>query len=183
MCYLCYMGKRFWSQIAIVLLAVLLCLYFWLGYWALVGLAVVVVAIVVIALIRVCKRKKSADNKAFNPKPISVEIKDRNSEIINGRKEQGVHFFDTARQIIASKPEFERAVNRMLDWYSEYLRESSFYHISVYDYLLNRIKERQSEAKASYLKRELQASKIIIRAMMRGCSVSQILERLEEYDS
>ena len=177
------MGNRFWSQMAIVLLAVLLSLYFWLGYWAIVVALIVVIAIVVVAIFKANRRKKSADNSQFKPKPITATLKDRSAEIIEDRKEQADHFFDTARLISASKPELERVVGRLLDWYTDYLKTNSVYQYSVYDYMLNRIKKRQREAKASYLKRELQVSKTIIRAMMRGCGVDEILERLEENDS
>ena len=181
MCYLCYMGKRFWSQIAVVLLAALLCLYIWLGYWVLVAVAVVAVALLVLWVVRLLRRKQPEDNPvrvAVAPQP-----KDRERVAVEKRRQQSESVFNTLRQLAVLRPESEREVNRLMEWYTEYLKSNSVYHISPYDYLLQRIKDRQSEAKAAYLKRELAESKGIVRAMMRGLSAERILESIEQNDS
>lgn len=181
MCYLCYMGRRFWSQIAVILLAVQLCLFIWLGYWAFLPLALIAVAMIVVWIVR--KRScKNADNKAVRA-VVAPQLKDRETQAIEARKEQGRNIFGTLHKMVALNPEAERVVNRLLEWYGDYLKSNGIYHTSPYDYLLQRIKERANEAKAAYLKRELVQSKVIVRAMMRGASAEQILESIEEYDS
>ena len=176
------MGKQFWSQIAVLLLAVVLCLYFWLGYWAVAAILFGGVVLAVVIAIR--RRSTKAIESQGVAKPSSVRVeKSRDEVIAERRRAQGRNFFAAAEQIVKMRTDLQRTVERMLDWYSDYLKSNGVYHTELYDYMLQRIKERQQSAKASYLKRELNISKSIIRSLMRGYSAEQILERLDEYDS
>ena len=74
-------------------------------------------------------------------------------------------------------------MERLLDWYMEYLKSNVIYHQDLYDYLLTLIKERRKTAKANYLICELERSKIVVRSLIRGKDAAQIVELLDEEDN
>lgn len=166
------------SQILVLVLAVAISLYFWLGGYAYIVYGAVVVVAVSIYLLR----GRTSVKKDVERKPTIVkssELKELSIKIEAKRKEQGRKLVAVAEQIKALSPKYNRLIERLLDWYLEYLRDNGIYHQDLYQYLLVRIKDRQKEAKAHYLKRELELSKILIRAIMRGEDAHKIVERLE----
>lgn len=166
------------SQILVLVLAVAISLYFWLGGYAYIVYGAVVVVVVSIYLLR----GRTSVKKDVERKPTIVkssELKELSIKIEAKRKEQGRKLVAVAEQIKALNPKYNRLIERLLDWYLEYLRDNGIYHQDLYQYLLVRIKDRQKEAKAHYLKRELELSKILIRATMRGEDAHKIVERLE----
>lgn len=166
------------SQILVLVLAVAISLYFWLGGYAYIVYGAVVVAVVSIYLLR----GRTSVKKDVERKPTIVkssELKELSIKIEATRKEQGRKLVAVAEQIKALSPKYNRLIERLLDWYLEYLRDNGIYHQDLYQYLLVRIKDRQNEAKAHYLKRELELSKILIRSIMRGEDAHKIVERLE----
>lgn len=166
------------SQILVLVLAVAISLYFWLGGYAYIVYGAVVVVVVSIYLLR----GRTSVKKDVERKPTIVkssELKELSIKIEAKRKEQGHKLVAVAEQIKALNPKYNRLIERLLDWYLEYLRDNGIYHQDLYQYLLVRIKDRQKEAKAHYLKRELELSKILIRAIMRGEDAHKIVERLE----
>lgn len=166
------------SQILVLVLAVAISLYFWLGGYAYIVCGAVVVVVVSIYLLRGrTSVKKDVEHKPTIVK--SSELKELSIKIEAKRKEQGRKLVAVAEQIKALNPKYNRLIERLLDWYLEYLRDNGIYHQDLYQYLLVRIKDRQKEAKAHYLKRELELSKILIRAIMRGEDAHKIVERLE----
>ena len=166
------------SQILVLVLAVAISLYFWLGGYAIIVYGAVVVVVVSIYLLRGrTSVKKDVEHKPTIVK--SSELKVLSIKIEAKRKEQGRKLVAVAEQIKALNPKYNRLIERLLDWYLEYLRDNGIYHQDLYQYLLVRIKDRQKEAKAHYLKRELELSKILIRAIMRGEDAHKIVERLE----
>ncbi|MBQ7310670.1 MAG: hypothetical protein IJW88_03995 [Alistipes sp.] len=166
------------SQILVLVLAVAISLYFWLGGYAYIVYGAVVVVVVSIYLLRGRTRvKKDVERKPTIVK--SSELKELSIKIEAKRKEQGRKLVAVAEQIKALNPKYNRLIERLLDWYLEYLSDNGIYHQDLYQYLLVRIKDRQKEAKAHYLKRELELSKILIRAIMRGEDAYKIVERLE----
>ena len=167
------MKWRFSTQIYILLLAVALYLYFWQG-WIAVG-----VYLAVIVVIYLLSRKKSKQ-KTSAPKSIEVEnsAQKRADALIARRREQGERLRAFAVAVEGSDLGIDRLVRRLLDWHLEYSRANGYYHSDLYDFLLDKCKERLSTAEAEYLKRELRLSIDIIRLLMRGREISEIKERV-----
>lgn len=169
------MKTRNLSQILVLVLAVAISLYFWLGRYAVIVYAVVVAVVLSIYIWH--RKSKKAEHRPLTD--LTAVPKDISAQIAHRRKEQGRVLLALSEQIKAQAPEHSRMVERLLDWYLEYLRGNGIYHQDLYQYLLVRIKDRQKEAKAHYLRRELEQSKIVIRAIMRGEEAAKIVERLE----
>ena len=167
------MKWRFTTQIYILLLAVALYLYFWQGW---IAVAIYIVAVVVLYLL---SRHKKVEKKT-SPKSVEVEnvAQKRADAIIARRREQGERLRAFAVAVEGSDAGVDRLVRRLLDWHLEYSRANGYYHIDLYDFLLDKCKERLSTAEADYLKRELRLSIEIIRQLMRGRSITEIKERV-----
>lgn len=167
------MKLRFSTQIYILLLAVALYLYFWQG-WIAVG--IYLVAVVVIYLLSGRKREENT------PTPKSFEVENsaqkRAEALVARRREQGERLRAFAVAVEGSDLGIDRLVRRLLDWHLEYSRANGYYHSDLYDFLLDKCKERLSTAEAEYLKRELRLSIDIIRLLMRGRDISEIKERV-----
>lgn len=171
------MKVRNLPQILVLALALAISLYFWLGIYAII-VYVLVVAVVLTLYFwpRMLTVKRKVDRQPSSPQ---VVVEEMSKQIVERRKEQGRLLLSVCEQIKSLKPEYNRLVERLLDWYLEYLRDDGIYHQDPNQFLLSRIKERRKEAKAQYFKRELEMSRIIVRAIMRGEDASAIVERLE----
>ena len=169
------MKTRNLSQIFVLLLAVAISLYFWLGRYAFIVYGVVIAVVIPVYIWH--RKAKKVEHRPCTD--LAAVPKDISAQIAHRRKEQGRVLLALSEQIKAQAPEHNRMVERLLDWYLEYLRDNGIYHQDLYQYLLVRIKDRQKEAKAHYLRRELEQSKIVIRAIMRGEEAAKIVERLE----
>lgn len=167
------------SQITVLVLAVALSLYFWLGYYAFIIYALVAVALALYLYHSHFRAKKTAQTRSTSAVAPTQELQQRDEQIVCRRKQQGQRLLTVAEQIKSSRSEYSRLMERLLDWYLEYLRDNMLYHQDLYHYLLLQIKERSKTAKASYLKRELQQSKLVVRALMRDQDATKIVERLD----
>ena len=131
------------------------------------------------------RRAEAASKESINrtaPQRAKSGFQQRNEAIAARRKEQCSHFFMVADAIGRRLPEQSRMIERLMGWYSQYLREGTVAHKDLYDYLLGEIKERMATAKASYLKRELELSKQFIRALIRRRDMEEIVEILTQGD-
>ena len=175
--------NRMITPIVVLTLAVVISLYFWLGYWAFVIVGVVVVACALFYFLRRIGVKR-VDNCPTAPRVEQTHpFVERTDKIIERRREQGHRLVAVAEQLERLRPEHKRAVERLLDWYMEYLKSNVIYHQDLYDYLLTLIKERRKTAKANYLICELERSKIVIRSLIRGKDAAQIVELLDKQDN
>ena len=165
------------EQILGIVLAVAISLYIWLGGYAFIIYGVVAIAALVLYILQRPQKQKRAESKPTTMQ--SADLKQLSDQIVAGRREQGRKLLAVAEQIKAERAEYSRMIERLLDWYLEYLRDNGIYHNDLYQYLLTRIKDRQKQAKAPYLKRELNQSKVVVRAIMRGEQAQKIIERLE----
>lgn len=167
------------SQITVLVLAVALSLYFWLGYYAFIFYALVAVALAIYLYLSHFRAKKTTKTVSTSAVAPTQELQQRDEQIVCRRKQQGQRLLAVAEQIKSSRSEYSRLMERLLDWYLEYLRNNMLYYQDLYHYLLLQIKERSKTAKASYLKRELQQSKLVVRALMRDQDATKIVERLD----
>lgn len=176
--YLCYMNRKFTPQLVILLLAVAIYLYFGLG-WA----AVVVYIIFVLAIVALIAWRKSLDSRNPSAKPeltnVQVLKKDFEAIALERRKGQVANIISFAERLDVESEGMQRLAKRFDEWYIEYKRTNSIYHIDLYDYIINQCKERLKSAKAEYLKHELRLSIDIIRQFMRGRSVDDILRDIQ----
>ena len=175
--------NRMITPIVVLILAVVISLYFWLGYWAFAIVGVVVVACALFYFLRRIGVKR-VDNCPTEPRVGQTHpFVERTDKIIERRREQGHRLVAVAEQLERLRPEHKRAVERLLDWYMEYLKSNVIYHQDLYDYLLTLIKERRKTAKANYLICELERSKIFVRSLIRGKDAAQIVELLDKQDN
>lgn len=182
------MNRWIWSQAWVLLLAVVISLYFWLGAVAFIVYVVVGVAVIAVWIARYIARRRadiapSAARKSSIRQLSKSDFQQRNETIAARRKEQCKHFFDVVDGVSRRLPEQSRLIERLMGWYSQYLSEGTAAHKDLYDYLLVEIKERMTTARASYLKRELELSKRVVRALMRRCDEEQIIEILTQNDN
>lgn len=178
------MNNGLWSQIWVLLLALAISLYFWLGYWVFALYAVAGVAAVAVWLVRRRGAKVTAEDVAPRQegKQESNHFGKLASRAIERRREQGKRLYAVADAIESRLPQHKRMIKRLLDWYLDYLRGDEIYHKDLYDHLLALIKERLTTAKAAYLRRELELSRQVVRYAMRPLTVEQIVEKLEQED-
>ena len=174
-----WLTMRSSSQITVLVLAVALSLYFWLGYYAFIIYALVAVALALYLYLSQFRTKKTTKTESTSAVVPTQEFQQRDEQIVCRRKQQGQRLLVVAEQIKSSRSEYSRLMERLLDWYLEYLRDNMLYHQDLYHYLLLQIKERSKTAKANYLKRELQQSKLVVRALMRDQDATKIVERLD----
>lgn len=176
------MKNQAWSQILVLVLAVILSLYFWLGTLALVIVCSVALLFFLLYLWRRRVPRKSEDVPKRSQRGERSTFVERSEKIVERRRAQGRRLVEVAEQIESIKPDYKRLLERLLDWYFDYLKSNTIYHQDLYDYLLQVIKERNATAKAQYLKRELQHSKAIVRCLIRGFDAQRIVEQLEAHD-
>ena len=182
------MNRWIWSQAWVLLLAVAISLYFWLGTVAFIIYGVVGVLSIAVLITRYVARRRANAKPAVAIKSTirqssKNDFQQRNEKIVARRKEQCSRFFEVADGISRRQPEHSRLIERLMGWYSQYLHEGISAHQDLYDYLLLEIKERMATARASYLKRELELSKLVVRALMRRCDVEQFVEILRQDDN
>lgn len=175
--------NRMITQIVVLILAVVISLYFWLGYWAFVILGAVALALASFYFLRRIGAKRQEKSPIQRKVEQSHTFVVQVDKIIERRREQGRKLVAVADQIERLRPKHRRAVERLLDWYMEYLKSNVIYHQDLYDYLLTHIKERRKTAKANYLICELERSKLIIRSLIRGKDAAQIVELLDQEDN
>lgn len=73
-----------------------------------------------------------------------------------------------------------RFVNRLTGWHLVYLRKNEIYHIDLYDYLIERAKERLKHAEAHYHKQELRLTIELVRTLMRTGDEHETLNMLKD---
>jgi hypothetical protein len=137
------------SQITVLVLAVALSLYFWLGYYAFIFYALVAVALALYLYLSHFRAKKTTQTQSTSAVAPTQELQQRDEQIVCRRKLQGQRLLTVAEQIKSSRSEYSRLMERLLDWYLEYLRDNMLYHQDLYHYLLLQIKERSKTAKAN----------------------------------
>ncbi len=176
--YLCYMNRRYYYQLAIVLFAIALYLYFWLG-WIAVAVYLVAVVLLVVLLFRLKRR----DEQYSEIEPLTTDkvlAKDYDALNLERRRAQVERVISFAEAISRSELGMERLAKRFDDWYLEYAHSKKIYHIDLYDFILEQCKERLKSAKADYLKGELRLSIDIVRQLMRGRTVEQIIDSIDK---
>lgn len=172
------MNHRYTYTIYILLLSVALYLYFGLGWIA------VVVYLVVLALLWVLlilSRRKSQSYTQTQPlsaaKVLGKDYDAMNLERRRQQREKVITFAEIAQR---ENLDFDRVVKRFDDWCLEYTNDNHIYHIDLYDFILERCKERLKTAKADYLKTELRLSIDIVRQFMRGRSAEEVVDELQK---
>ena len=172
------MNRKFTTQLIILLLAVAIYLYFGLGLGAVVIYIICVAAVV--ALI-VWKKRRDSRNPSAKPELTNIQVlkKDYEAIALERRRGQVANIIAFAERLDIQSEDMQRIARRFDDWYVEYKRSNSIYHIDLYDYIINQCKERLKTAKAEYLKHELRLSIDIIRQFMRGRSVDDILRDIQ----
>ena len=168
------------SQIIVLMAAVVLYLYFWKG-----GIAVAIccIPIAILFTIRAVHRRRNRRQEPKIEAAQRVEVKvDVEAITIARRREQG----ETLRQFIVQaenrEPKLSRVTKRLSDWYLEYLRTDTIYHRDLYDFILDKCKERLTTAEANYLKSELRLTIEVVRSFMRGQKLSEVLDDITNWD-
>lgn len=171
--------QSFVSIFLIVLLALLVYLYFLVGRWivilyALAG-AVVVAKVCRNYYLRRWRRRESA--RLAEGSELTQQIGANN---IERRKGQSY----TMRKFVAltnsQEINIRRFVNRIANWHLEYLHRNGIYHIDLYDYLIDRAKERLKNAEAHYHKQELRLTIELVRTLMRTGDEHEALNMLKD---
>lgn len=169
------------SQIIVLMAAVVLYLYFWKGW---IAVAICCIAFAILFAIRAVHRCRNRRQEPKIEAAQSVEVKvDVEAITIARRREQG----ETLRQFIIQaenrEPKLSRVTKRLSDWYLEYLRTDTIYHRDLYDFILDKCKERLTTAEANYLKSELRLTIEVVRSFMRGQKLSEVLDDIIEKSS
>lgn len=176
--YLCYMKRGYSYQTYILLLAVALYLYFWQG-WIAVGIYLAVVALLLLS-VWLLRRKSEQRQSGQTPTKRSVKVDDLERRRVERRKEQSQKVREFIVAVDGRDLGMDRVAKRLVDWHLEYSRMNGYHHTDLYDFILDRCKERLSSAEAAYLRRELRQTIEIIRRFMRGQSVEQVVSSLKD---
>lgn len=160
--------KGYGSQIATLIVAALIALYFWLKWWA----VVVCLFVLLFCLIwRIVRRRKTTATQSYKPKSAAVEenpIIRQQERLISRRKAQGEAIRTLSFVLSSQNKSCDRVIKHLLDWHLEYSRKSMIYHTDLYDYLIDCAQQRLKTAKADYLKHELRLTISVVRKFMRG---------------
>ena len=169
------MNSKHWSHIAVLIVALTLYLYFWQGWIAVATLyGVVVVALVCYGVVKA--RGKKAKPQQRSVVAHSEVRRDIMEQQISRRREQGETLRCLAICLEQRDESFVRLAERIMDWHLEYSRANGIYHSDLYDFILDKCKERLRSAEAEYLKRELRVTIEIIRSLMRKQSVEDVVQ-------
>lgn len=171
--------KRGYSyQTYILLIAVALYLYFWQG-WIAVGIYLAVVALLLLS-VWLLRRKSEQRQSGQTPTKRSVKVDDLERRRVERRKEQSQKVREFIVAVDGRDLGMDRVAKRLVDWHLEYSRMNGYHYTDLYDFILDRCKERLSSAEAAYLRRELRQTIEIIRRFMRGQSVEQVVSSLKD---
>ena len=118
------MKNQAWSQILVLVLAVILSLYFWLGTLALVIVCSVALLFFLLYLWRRRVPRKSEDAPQRSQRGERSTFVERSEKIVERRRAQGRRLVEVAEQIESIKPDYKRLLERLLDWYFDYLKSN-----------------------------------------------------------
>jgi hypothetical protein len=167
------MNRHHTYTVAILLFALALYLYFGLGWIAVVVYVVVLVA----AWIVVAHYRRKEQEYTQTPPLTANDVLGKDYDALNleRRREQRERIISFSEAAQRDNLDLDRVVKRLDDWCLEYTNDNHLYHVDLYDFILERCKERLKSAKADYLKSELRLIIDIVRQFMRGRTVEQIL--------
>lgn len=165
------------SQIYVLILALLVFLYFLLGIW---GVIIPVAGVAIYLLYRLYRAMASRRKvRIESVQGYKVEISPE-QRAIERRRAQCETIRSFAIAVEGGDLQIDRLIRRMLDWHLDYSRKNEIYHIDLYDYLIDKAKERLKDARADYLKRELRLTIAIVRQLIKGRTISSTIEWLRE---
>lgn len=167
--------KRYGSQIAAMVMAALITLYFWLKWWVVVLCLFVLLSCLIWYIVR---RRRTTATQIFETKSIKEEnpVVERQKQFIERRKTQGEAIRTLSFIISSQNKSCNRVINHLLDWHLEYSRNNMIYHTDLYDYLIDCAQQRLKTAKADYLKHELRLAITVVRKFMRGNTPEQVAD-------
>ena len=154
------------AQYLILLISVAIYLYFLLGWVA----VVLFVLLVVLALLWWC-RWRFGRAESREPSVHKLGEGEFTQQVVANniarRREQSATLRRLILAIDHSDIDAKHFVNRLTTWQLEYLRKSLIHHTDLYDYLINRAKERLKQATSHSLRHQLRVTIELVRILMR----------------
>jgi|GEM_PF-3736178 len=177
------MNSSLWRYSTLIL-AVVIYLYFWIGWWCVLFCAVAILLLLCYRAYRRYKIDLRLNKYRYTDTTVSTKVEQSSAVSIENenlkRRRTQIATFEQFILRLNRAVLYSRLASRFYDWLLDYLRADLVYSTDLYDYLLERAKKRLNSAQAEYLKSELRVMIDVVRLFMRGQSVEDVVNNLKE---